>query len=72
MFYEFPVKKEPDPPPVADNEGKMHAAGLLGQRFFKENSNWQKKMVTRLKSTATTILLESYQNQTCHAFFLLF
>ena len=66
------MKKEPDPPPVADNGGKMHAAGTLGQRFFKGNSKWQKKMVTSVKSTATTILLESYQNQTCHANFLLF
>ena len=29
MIYEFPVKKEPDPPPVADNGGKMHAAGTV-------------------------------------------
>jgi len=26
----------------------MHAAGLLGQRFFKESSNWRTKVHTRL------------------------
>ena len=33
---------------VADNGLKMHAAGLLGQRAFKENSKWRKKMVRSL------------------------
>ena len=43
MFYQtiyvFPVKKESDPPPGADHGRKMHAAGLLGQRFLKKIRN---------------------------------
>ena len=35
MIYEFPVKKEPDHPPVADNGGKMHAAGTVRSAVFK-------------------------------------
>ena len=50
MLYEFPVKKEPDPPPVADNGGCMQPE-LLSQRFFKENSMWQKTMVTSLNNS---------------------
>ena len=51
MLYEFPVKKEPDPPPVADNGGNMHAAGTIKSEVFKENSMWQKTMVTSLNNS---------------------
>ena len=52
MIYEFPVKKEPDPPPVADNRSKMRAAGLLGQR--------QKKMVTSLDNSNNNFIFSSH------------
>ena len=47
-IYEFPAKKEPDPPSPWGRSWacEKHAAGLpvLGQRFFKETSKWRTKL----------------------------
>ena len=42
----------------SSNRRKIHAARLLGQRCFKENSKWRKKMVE--SSLKTRILLSHY------------
>ena len=38
-IYEFPVKKEPNPPAGADHGRKVKVAELLGQRFLEEIQN---------------------------------
>ena len=38
-IYEFPVKKEPNPPHGADHGRKVKVAELLGQRFLEEIQN---------------------------------
>ena len=58
-IYDFPVKKEPDIPAHScrRNAGhKMHAAGLLGQLFFEENSKWWTKMVRSLDNSSNNLL----------------
>ena len=41
---EFRVKKKHFLHPGADHGRKMDAAGMLGQRFFEENTKWRTKI----------------------------
>ena len=42
--------------PGADHGRKMHAAGLLGQRFLKENLTWRTKPVSGEEGHSTILL----------------
>ena len=53
------LKKEPDPPPWADHGRNMHAAGLLGQRFLKENLKWRTQPVSGEEGHSTILLVHT-------------
>ena len=45
--------------PGADHGWKMHAAGLLGQRFLKENWKWRTKPVSGDEGHSTSLLVHT-------------
>ena len=62
---EFPVKKEQFLLPGAGHGRKMHTAGLLGQRVFKETTKWRAKIHTSLPdSSEVSQLVNSAYHET--------